>query len=82
MWGCMTAQGVGHTCRIDKYMDTQVYTTILGDEFLGTIAYYGLEVSNIIFQQDSDPSTPPASPTNGSKTTRSQCWSGLRSRQT
>jgi transposase len=55
MWGCMTAQGVGHACRIDGNMDAELYTQILEDEFLGTLEYYGLEADKIIFQQDNDP---------------------------
>ena len=55
MWGCMMAQGVGHACRIDGNMDAQLYTHILGDEFLGTLEHYGLEVDKIVFQQDNDP---------------------------
>jgi hypothetical protein len=55
MWGCMTAQGVGHACRIDGHLDAQLYTHILGDEFLGTLEDYGLEKDEIVFQHDSDP---------------------------
>ena len=54
MWGCMTAQGVGHACRIDGGMDARLYTHILGDEFLQTLAYYGLNKKEITFQQDND----------------------------
>jgi transposase len=54
MWGCMTAQGVGHACRIDGNMDAQLYTRILGDEFLWTLSYYELDVDKIVFQQDND----------------------------
>jgi transposase len=54
MWGCMTSQGVGHACRIDGGMDAQLYTHILSDEFLQTLAYHGLKVDEIIFQQDND----------------------------
>jgi transposase len=55
MWGCMTAQGVGHACRIDDRLDAQLYVRILDDEFLGTLEYYGLEKDEIVFQQDNDP---------------------------
>jgi transposase len=51
----MTAKGVGHVCRIDGGMDAQLYTRILDGDFLGTLAYYGLEVGKIIFQHDNDP---------------------------
>ena len=54
MWGCMTAQGVGYACRIDGGLDAGLYTQILEDEFLNTLAYYGLDAQNIIFQHDND----------------------------
>ena len=54
MWGCMTAQGVGYACRIHGNLDAQLYTHILGDEFLRTLEYYGLEVDKIVFQHDND----------------------------
>jgi hypothetical protein len=54
MWGCITAQGVGHACRINNGLDAQLYTRILDEDFLGSLAYYGLEVGKIIFQQDND----------------------------
>lgn len=55
MWGCMTAQGVGYACRIDGRMDSELYTNILGDDFLRSLEYYGMDVNKIIFQQDNDP---------------------------
>ena len=55
MWGCMTAQGVGYSCKIDGTMDADLYTSILDDEFLNTLEYYGMEKDEIIFQQDNDP---------------------------
>jgi len=55
IWGCMTAQGVGYACRIDGHMNAELYTGILGDEFLQSLDYYGMEVNKIIFQQDNDP---------------------------
>ena len=55
MWGCMTALEVGYACRIDGRMDAELYTNILGDEFLQSLEYYGMDVNKIIFQQDNDP---------------------------
>ena len=55
LWGCMTAQGIGYACRIDGSMDSELYTRILGDEFLDTLEYYRLKRGEIIFQQDNDP---------------------------
>lgn len=55
LWGCMTAKGVGYSCRIDGSMDSTLYCEILSDEFLQTLEYYGLESQDIVFQQDNDP---------------------------
>lgn len=52
LWGCMTPNGVGHACRIDNRMDSDLYVRILGDEFLSTLEYYALEPDAIIFQHD------------------------------
>ena len=46
---------VGYGCRIDGTMDADLYTSILDDEFLNTLEYYGMEKDEIIFQQDNDP---------------------------
>ena len=54
MWGCMTAQGVGHACRIHGDQDAQLYTCILQDEFLQTLSYYRLDVDKVVFQHDND----------------------------
>ena len=55
LWGCMAAEGVGYSCRIDGRMDAELYTRILGDEFIRTLDYYGLDKGRIFFQQDNDP---------------------------
>ena len=52
VWGCMTNQGVGFACWIQGQMDSDLYTTILEDELLGTIEYYKLKRCKLIFQQD------------------------------
>jgi transposase len=54
MWGCMTWQGVGYAAKIDGRMDGDLYLQILKDDLLNTLQYYGLNPSNIIFQQDND----------------------------
>ena len=36
-------------------MDGELYTTILGDELMKTIDWYGKNPSDIIFEQDNDP---------------------------
>ena len=55
VWGCMTTQGVGHMCKIDGRMDAELYTTILQDDLLKTVEFYGLDQEELIFQQDNDP---------------------------
>jgi len=55
MWGCLTAKGRGAAFRIDGRMDAELYTRILGDEFLSTLDFYGLQRDEIVFQQDNDP---------------------------
>lgn len=55
MWGCMTAQGIGYACRIDGTMNAELYTSILEDELLQTLEYYGVETNDMVFQQDDDP---------------------------
>ena len=54
MWACMTAQGIGYTCRIYHRMDAEVYMDILDNYLLPTMEYYGLQADSIIFQQDND----------------------------
>jgi len=55
IWGCMTYQGVGYACKIEGTMDAELYVSIVNDELLETMEYYGMERSEIIFQQDNDP---------------------------
>jgi len=47
---------VGYACRINGGTDAQPYTStsILGDEFLQTLACYNLKKEEITFQQDND----------------------------
>src|SRR3981189_3917696 len=55
VWGCMTWEGVGHAARIDGRMDGDLYLQILKDELQNSVRFYGLNPSDIIFQQDNDP---------------------------
>jgi len=55
IWGCMTWQGVGFSCKIDGNMDASLYSEILKGELMDTIEYYNLDPEKIIFQQDNDP---------------------------
>jgi transposase len=54
LWGCMTAFGVGHSCRIDGGMDAKLYTEILEGEMLGSLELHNLCHQDIVFQQDND----------------------------
>lgn len=55
IWGCFHAGGVGDLVLIEGKMDAQLYTEILEDNLLASIADYGLKKKDIVFQQDNDP---------------------------
>jgi hypothetical protein len=55
VWGCFTSHGVGFLCRIHGGLDGELYRRILGEEFKASLDWYGLDVKNIVFQQDNDP---------------------------
>lgn len=55
VWGCITYEGFGYSCRIDGNLDGELYTDILRDELMNTIEYYHLDQDQVIFQQDNDP---------------------------
>lgn len=54
IWGCMLYQGVGWMCRIDGRMDANLYTEILADYVKQSAQYYGLNLDDMVFQQDND----------------------------
>ncbi|KAL1914869.1 uncharacterized protein VTP21DRAFT_7785 [Calcarisporiella thermophila] len=54
-WGCVTSQGIGNLCRIDGGFDSVLYTTILSEDYLKSLEYYGIPKSQVIFQHDNDP---------------------------
>jgi transposase len=54
IWGCMTAKGVGYACRINGTMNAQLYVDIIRNVFVRSLELNGLDVGNIIFQQDND----------------------------
>ena len=54
VWGCFTSRGVGFLCKIDGGLDAELYRQILSEDFMETLRYYELSVSDIIFQQDND----------------------------
>jgi len=55
IWGCMTYQGVGFSCKIDDILDSQLYCEILRHELIQTIKYYEMDISEVIYQHDNDP---------------------------
>jgi transposase len=55
VWGCMTWNGLGHSCRILGNMDASLYVEILKDEFLGSLELHDLDEDDVVFQQDNDP---------------------------
>lgn len=55
LWGCMTYQGVGFAARIEGRMDSELYISILEEDYLNSLDFYKLDRSKVIFQQDNDP---------------------------
>ena len=55
MWGCMTSKGIGYASKIDTTMDQHLYRSILEDELMQTIDFYGLDSTKVIVQHDNDP---------------------------
>lgn len=53
--GCFTSRGVGFLCKIEGRLDAELYCRILSEDFMETLRYYELDVSDVIFQQDNDP---------------------------
>ena len=47
--------GVGHSCKIDNTLDSELYVQILQHELIETIEYYELDHEEVIFQQDNAP---------------------------
>lgn len=55
MWGCMLWRGTGQACKIDGRMDADLYKQILEEDLMGSLEEHGLNVKDVIFQQDNDP---------------------------
>ena len=55
MWGCMSWDGVGYSCKIDGRMDVELYSQNLEDELQNSLEQWGKGPADIIFQQDNDP---------------------------
>ena len=49
VWGCMTYEGVGYTCKINNKMNAKLYYSILSDELIQSIEYYNLDKEKLIF---------------------------------
>ena len=53
IWGCMSANGVGHMCRINGGLDAELYVDILADEMVKS-ADLLFANHEFIFQHDND----------------------------
>lgn len=55
VWGCMGWEGVGDMIYVEGRMDADQYVGILDDGLLSSVEKFGMDVEDIIFQQDNDP---------------------------
>ena len=55
VWGCMSWDGIGYSCKIDGRMDGDLYIQILEGELMLSTKHQGKTPSQGTFQQDSDP---------------------------
>lgn len=55
VWSCFCYSGVGYEKLILGTMNSDVYISILNEEYLETLNYYELEVDETYFQHDNDP---------------------------
>ena len=53
IWGCMSANGVGHMCRINGGLDAELYVGILADEMVKSAEWLFVN-HEFIFQHDND----------------------------
>ena len=51
----MAWEVIGYATKMDGRMDGDIYLQILKDELQDSLEFYGLNPSDIIFQQDNDP---------------------------
>ena len=49
MWGCISWHEVGFACRIDGKMDGELYESILENELMKTLKWFGQDVKDIVF---------------------------------
>ena len=55
VWSCITYHGVGWLTMIDEILDKELYLKILQEDLMKTIADYGMDENELIFQHDNDP---------------------------
>ena len=55
IWECITAKGVGHMCKIENNLDSNLYLEILKGELADTLKLHRLDESKTIFQHDNEP---------------------------
>jgi hypothetical protein len=55
LWSCFTQHGPGFVAKIEGGMDSKLYCEILQGDFMETLKDYGLNVNDVILQQDNDP---------------------------
>lgn len=55
VWGCMGWEGVGDMVYVEGRMDADQYVDILDNGLLSSVEKFGMDVEDIIFQQDNDP---------------------------
>jgi hypothetical protein len=54
VWGCIIRLGFGWLVCIEGTMDAGLYCEVLEKGLLGTLSGLGLDLNNMIFQQDND----------------------------
>jgi len=55
IWGCFSVFGAGNLVKIKGNMDSQLHFDILNKDFLGSLEWYCVDRSEVIFQRDNDP---------------------------
>ncbi|KAG1445868.1 hypothetical protein G6F46_012900 [Rhizopus delemar] len=51
-WNCITIHGGGYMSWLQSNVNGELYTSVLEEEYKETLKYYGLQSSDMIFQQD------------------------------
>ncbi|KAG1530607.1 hypothetical protein G6F51_013787 [Rhizopus arrhizus] len=52
LWSCITIHGGGYMFWLQSNVNGELYTSVLEEEYKETLKYYGLQSSDMIFQQD------------------------------